>query len=170
MLRLTVRSLLFMGMLSCTEQGPNEDVKGSAAEGEGDAGTVQTAARCGDAVVEGGEECDPGEDGVFTCSEACQHRTLYTRCANGNGITQGSCDDGFICAAEDVCLPKTLSGMAGCPDAPEGRTQTVFGNVCMLVCSRVSDCPPHLTCRVVTAEEREAIPLPGYCVGQWPAS
>jgi hypothetical protein len=123
--------------------------------------------RCGDGRVDSQEECEQRVSGVYNCSTECEKQTLYTLCAQGNGIDQGSCDNGFTCASEGVCLPRTLSGLAGCPEAPEGRSQTAFGNVCMLLCSSRADCPSHLTCRVVTDEERAAIPLPGYCVGRW---
>jgi 6-phosphogluconolactonase (cycloisomerase 2 family) len=67
--------------------------------------------RCGDAVVDPGEECDAGAAGSACCTAACT--------AEATGTT---CDDGLFCTLDDTCAAGVCQGTArDCSGAATGQ-------------------------------------------------
>lgn len=109
--------------------------------------------RCGNAVVEAGEQCDAGANGGSCCTATCQFRPSGTTCNDGNACTQvDACQAGacvgsapVVCSATDpcrdpgVCAPAT--GICSQPAKPNG-TACNDGNAC----TRTDSCQAG-TCR-----------------------
>ena len=118
-------------------------------------------ASCGNGVVEGTEECDPGKGsgvGTFKCSGMCKRRDLFSACNNMNGPC-GSAGSTGICYG-GVCQ---LSG--SCPsDIPDYDFLELSGSGdtgCFIKCSRdatPSGCPTHAPdCEPLNSD------VPGVC-------
>ena len=91
-----------------------------------DSTCVEPVAVCGDSIVEGGEQCDDGNDvGGDCCSATCEFETIASSCTDGNVCTNDACDgagscigsnntdpcdDGFFCTVNDACNAGTCSG------------------------------------------------------------
>jgi hypothetical protein len=122
---------LTTGLATATETtstvGSSTGDDGTSEGSTGEGSTTEAPAICGDGIVQGGEECDDGEDnadGVYgACSSVC---LLGQRC--GDGVINGgeACDDKNNGDPSDGCLdgclePKTcLDIKEALPDAPSG--------------------------------------------------
>lgn len=86
---------------------------------------------CGDAVIDAGEQCDPGPQFMGCCNALCQLASTATTCADeGNVCTDDLCDGtgtcthspsaaGEACPDEgDVCTADTCDGGGACIHTP----------------------------------------------------
>jgi hypothetical protein len=117
-------------------------------------GALGCAKNCGDGKVGSDEECDPTAPGLntFFCSPSCTSRRLYTWCYQDPNDPLGpnpDCDANDVCGAEGLCFPRSASDTAdGCPVLEGDYRQVLLGELCVLACTTLDQCPSHLAhCR-----------------------
>ena len=128
----------------------------------------ESAACCGNGIVEPGEECDPGQTPGACCTDTCQFAASGTGCGpdDGNPCTSETCDAAGTCQHVNNTLPcnaGTCATAGACADgqciatafAPAGTSCEADGNVCTVdACDSAGrcavgpppDCGPCFTC------------------------
>lgn len=123
---------------------------------------------CGDGIVNGSEQCDPGVLGTspWKCNSSnCQKKTIYTSCATSSDCSAGELCLGQSLGAVYICtkfcdMPDRVGSESGCPATSGGLTAMCGGGLtyCMAAnCTRDSDCAPGLSCFTGAT--------PSYCMG-----
>jgi Putative metal-binding motif len=97
-------------------------------------------ARCGNGVVDSGEECDrPGDP--YSCSSTCKSRDYFAPCDLNH-----PCKNGLVCAhPEDFgfCVTGACTNAAECPKR-QGDAARCANGFCYIACSTDADCPTDL--------------------------
>ncbi len=133
--------------------------------------------RCGDGVVDAGEECDAGEENSDTEPDACRTDCQEPRCGDGVVDADDACDDGNNvdgdgCAANcvvEVCGDGVIQGGEVCDGAASaGLTCADFGfESGTLACA--TDCGPVLAgCHTCGNGVCEASENPSNCSSDCP--
>jgi hypothetical protein len=100
--------------------------------------------RCGNGVLESGEECEPTASGwsARTCSSTCK-RIVYQPCE-----TDADCPSGLVCpllVGGTACAPR-CSDSTDCPTLPNASPPECARNMCWLPCFS-AQCPDGLSCK-----------------------
>ncbi len=82
---------------------------------------------CGNAILEGLEECDEGEDNSDTVVDACRSNCTFAHCGDGVVDTGEICDEGLRNSDE---APNTCRTDCREPSCGDGITDTSFGEGC----------------------------------------
>jgi hypothetical protein len=96
--------LLSLLLVACGDNSPPADSQPDGGHGHGhrDA-AVDASAVCGNGVLEGGEQCDPGGFDTVTCDADC----TLALCGDGyvNAAAGEQCDGGAGCDASCHLIP-----------------------------------------------------------------
>ncbi len=123
-----MRALLLLLLLhACANPGPDD--AGSDADPDV---LADTAARCGDGVVQGEEACDDGEANSDTLADACRTTCLLPACGDGVVDAEEACDDGGLLGGDGCdprCAAERFPGEQEPNDTPPLATAAEDGGV-----------------------------------------
>lgn len=110
--------------------------------------------RCGDTVVDPGEQCDPAdpkERSGITCTVDCK-RPLFVRCLIDGTLEPDLCDELHTCSERvGACVPVIGPAQPRCPEIPTGDGGKLYpmleteGGQCWVTCLDSEQCPSPIS-------------------------